>query len=161
MALHGFDFVYVLKNISGVLQIVNQCRPVDLSTLKSSYNLPQPTRIHTNVFISDGSHRSSVIVKCCHPLNQRSASNVTRSAIKSLIIRLLPSSHLTKHNGLVGLDTFISVVLWFTTRTATSYVYETRLKADRHIWVHRLRIRILLILIILVEFANFYDFLKC
>jgi len=40
-------------------------------------------------------------------------------------------------------------------------VYETRLKADRHIWVHRLRMRILLILIILVEFANFYDFLKC
>ena len=95
------------------------------------------------------------------PLNQRSASNVTRSAIKSLIIKLLPSSHLTKHNGLVGLDIFISVVLWFTTRTATSYVYETRLKADRHIWVHRLRMWILLILIILVEFANFYDFLKC
>jgi len=43
MAVHGFDFVYVLENISGVLQIVYQSCLVNLSTLKSFYNLPQPT----------------------------------------------------------------------------------------------------------------------
>ena len=52
MAIQGFDFVYVLEDISGILQIVHQCCLVNLSTLKSSDDLPQPIQIrviHDNI----------------------------------------------------------------------------------------------------------------
>ena len=45
IAIQSFDFVYVLKDISGILQIVYQCCLVNLSTLKSSDDLPQPIQI--------------------------------------------------------------------------------------------------------------------